>query len=431
MTDIAERASFDALDLARWERSSVEAAETGRDGGGEPTRVPVGYPGRIFVSVLAASTALLAAAGIGQDLQTSHWSAAVLAVIAWSEATVAVLALARPSRALFTWALLGNAVLAGTWAAMRLSGHGAMPGAVESLRVGLEVAIVLVAATLLLRPLLGRHWDSAVTVMASVLPVAVIAATTAVLVSQTPAPTAGHRGSPAPVSSAQGAQATVAVPGSTSSRFLQIASGNDTEKSELKPYVPLDPQTQTVLDQQLATAAQAAMRFPTVATAKAAGMVLAGGMAPGVGAHYQVLNPSSLLGINPDGSVNPARPASWIYASTADDAPVVGVMYESLNDAAPAGFAGPNDHWHQHSNLCITFRNGMIGVPFAPDSSVTPQECANVHGTFMKKTVWMVHAWVVPGWESPSGVFSHANTHIYCPGNTDLVDAIGFCVHQS
>jgi len=431
MTDIAERASIDALDLARWDGSTAELAEAGRGGGRQPAGVPVGSPGRIFVSVLAASTALLAVAGMGQDLPASHWAAAVLAVIAWSEATVAVLALARPSRALFAWALVGNAVLAGTWAVMRLSGHGAMPGAVESLRVGLEVAIVLVAATLLLRPMLGLRWDSAVIVMASVLPVAVIAATTAVLVTQTSDAAAGHRGPPAPVSSGQGAQATVAVPGSTSSRFLQIASGNDTEKSELKPFVPLDPQDQAVLDQQLAVAAQAAMRFPTVADAKAAGMVLAGGMAPGVGAHYQVLNASSLQGINPDGSVNPARPASWIYASTADNAPVVGIMYESMNAAAPSGFAGPNDHWHQHSNLCITFQNGMIGVPFAPDSSVTPQECANVHGIFMKKTVWMVHAWVVPGWESPSGVFSHANTHVYCPGNTDLIDAIGFCVRQS
>ena len=40
----------------------------------------------------------------------------------------------------------------------------------------------------------------------------------------------------------------------------------------------------------------------------------------------------------------------------------------------------------------------------------------------MKKTIWMVHAWVVPGWESPQGVFSHDNLHVYCPGNTDLVE---------
>ena len=51
---------------------------------------------------------------------------------------------------------------------------------------------------------------------------------------------------------------------------------------------------------------------------------------PGVGAHYQLISGNTLKGINPDGTVNPLYPASWIYASTADNAPVVGVMYESL-----------------------------------------------------------------------------------------------------
>jgi hypothetical protein len=161
-------------------------------------------------------------------------------------------------------------------------------------------------------------------------------------------------------------------------------------------------------------------------------MILAGGMAPGVGAHYQVINGTIFKGINPDGSINPLYPASWIYASTADNAPVVGVMYESMDQTPPKGFIGPNDHWHRHSNLCVQFGAGSkIGVPFAADQDVTPQECADVHGQFMKKTVWMVHAWVVPGWESPQGVFSHDNLHLYCPGNTDLTNAIGFCDRQS
>ena len=196
-------------------------------------------------------------------------------------------------------------------------------------------------------------------------------------------------------------------------------------------WVPLDAVDQTVLTGQLAASLQAAERYPTVASAKAAGMILAGGMAPGVGAHYQLINAQAFKGINPDGSVNPDYPASWIYASTADNAPVVGVMYESLDETAPSGFIGPNDHWHRHANVCVQFNNGQIGVPFAADQNVTPQECADVHGDFMKKTVWMVHAWVVPGWESPQGVFSHDNLHVYCPGNTDLTDAVGFCDRQS
>ena len=106
-------------------------------------------------------------------------------------------------------------------------------------------------------------------------------------------------------------------------------------------------------------------------------------------------------------------------------------MYESLAAQRPSGFVGPNDHWHRHSDVCVQFNSGKIAVPFAADQDITPQECADVHGHFMKKTVWMVHAWVVPGWESPQGVFSHDNLHVYCPGNTDLTNAIGFCDRQS
>ncbi len=224
---------------------------------------------------------------------------------------------------------------------------------------------------------------------------------------------------------------TVKVPGETSKSFASTLAGNSTEKAENALWVPLGPTDQAALTEQLAQAYQAAERFPTVASAKAAHMILAGGMAPGVGAHYQLINGDIFKGINVDGTVNALYPASWIYASTADNAPVVGIMYESFGATAPTGFVGPNDHWHRHSDVCVQYTNGEIAVPFAADQDVTPQECADVHGQFMKKTIWMVHAWVVPGWESPQGVFSHDNLHVYCPGNTDLVNAIGFCNRQS
>jgi hypothetical protein len=323
-----------------------------------------------------------------------------------------------------------NASLVAGWALGTALGSTPANRGIVLVGVCVAGAAMLASLAVLFRPGITGGWDPSTAVLASVVPALVVVATIAAMVAQVSnGPTTS---STAPATSTVPAlQASVVVPGENSSRFKQVAAGNDSEQSELKPYAPLDPATQATLSAQLGAAAQAAQRFPTVASAKAAGMVLAGGMAPGVGAHYQELNANSLKGINPDGSVDPSEPASWIYASAADNAPVVGVMYESLSSNPPSGFAGGNDHWHQHSNLCITFTNGSIGVPFAPDASVTPQECKDAHGTFMAKTVWMVHAWVVPGWESPAGVFSHANSHIYCPGNTDLTDAIGFCLHQS
>ena len=36
-------------------------------------------------------------------------------------------------------------------------------------------------------------------------------------------------------------------------------------------------------------------------------------------------------------------------------APIAGFMYYSMSTEAPEGFAGPNDHWHRHSNVCVKF----------------------------------------------------------------------------
>jgi hypothetical protein len=389
-----------------------------------------GRPGCVFLAVVLGCSAILLFLAASQHIAGDRALGVALVLAGWAQVAFGVGVLVRSSRSLFRWIATLNLGIAALWLVV-LVGHHGTGHFTAGVGTALSGLAVIVSAALVVRPSVGLTWQSSTSVLLSLVPVAVVVVTTVALTTPAPTPASVVTGTAAGGAPLNPFSSSVPVPGQNSSRFLQIASGNDTEKSELKPYVPLDPATQAALDQQLAIAAQAAMRFPTVADAKAAGMVLAGGMAPGVGAHYQVLNASSLTGINADGSVNPARPASWIYASTADAAPVVGIMYESLADTAPSGFAGPNDHWHQHSNLCITFRNGAIGVPFAPDSSVTPQQCANVHGQFMKKTVWMVHAWVVPGWESPQGVFSHANSHIYCPGNTDLTDAIGFCLRQA
>jgi hypothetical protein len=298
--------------------------------------------------------------------------------------------------------------------------------------IALATATLLTALLLRFRRLFGQRWSPSTLVLTSVVPVGVVCLTTAALLSNPAAPAAVHTTSSpqsfASESAALAQKTTVTVPGENSKAFQAVLAGNTSEQTELKPFAPLGPADQAILTKQLTQALFAAEEFPTVASAKAAGMILAGGMAPGVGAHYQAIGGGDLTSL--DGQFNPSQPASWIYASTADNAPIVGVMYESLTAQPPAGFIGPNDHWHRHSNVCVKFSGGQIAVPFAADQNVTPQECSDVHGIFMKKTVWMVHAWVVPGWESPQGVFSHDNLHVYCPGNTDLVDAIGFCNRQ-
>jgi hypothetical protein len=424
MTDLIERVDSVFMQGGGTEPSVEQKQQPQRQGG-------TNRPLPVLLAVSLGGSAVLLFAMASGHLKGTQATAGIVAALVQVILTVG--ALTRPVRAVFGAAVAANVAIAVFW--LVAEGPHGVSEVTAAIGVTLSAIAVLVGAALAARPELGSDWSSATSVFGSLLPVAIAGLTIGGLFGTTAGITTSTAAAPAADPGGAAAKlalsTTVKVPGENSKTFQSIVAGNDTEQSELAKWVPLDAADQAVLTTQLSEALQAAERYPTVASAKAAGMILAGGMAPGVGAHYQLINAEAFKGINPDGSVNPEYPASWIYSSTANNAPVVGVMYESLNSTAPSGFIGPNDHWHRHSNVCVQFNNGKIGVPFAADQNVTPQECADVHGDFMKKTVWMVHAWVVPGWESPQGVFSHDNLHVYCPGNTDLTDAIGFCDRQS
>jgi len=432
MTDLIER-----VDAAFSDGDEPQSAATppGHGNAANDTarrRAGLNRPVHVLFAVAAGGSAVVLFAMASGHLHGTRATAGIVAALL--EVVVAVGAFTRPSRTLFVAAAVLNVAVAGFW--LLVAPPHDVTWATAGIGIALAAVALLAGAALAWRPALGTTWSSDASVLGSVVPVAVAAlAIVALFATGVPsAPASSSSGSAKLTGGAAAALAeatTVKVPGESSKTFQSTIAGNDTEQSELAKWVPLDAHDQTILTQQLTQAYDAAMRFPTVASAKAAGMILAGGMAPGVGAHYQLIGADTFKGINPDGTIDASYPASWIYASTANDAPVVGVMYESLNNTAPSGFIGPNDHWHRHSNVCVQFNGGKIGVPFAADQNITPQECADVHGDFMKKTVWMVHAWVVPGWESPQGVFSHDNLHLYCPGNTDLTNAIGFCDRQS
>jgi hypothetical protein len=428
MTDLIER-----VDVASAEDETLVATEAivPRDDRSVMERTDrksaVNRPVHVLFAVAAGGSAVLLFAIASAYLHGARATLGVVAALA--QVVVAIGVFTRPSRALLWAGIATNVALAVLWPTVFR--YQSVSWATVGIGMALSGIVVVTGVVLAVRPTVGKTWTSGMSVIGSIVPVAVAAIAIAGLFATSMAKAPASSSSAATTPTALAESTTVQVPGENSNTFKGLAAGNKTEKSELQKWVPLNPHDQAILSGQLAQSYQAAMRYPTVASAKAAHMVLAGGMAPGVGAHYQELSETSLKGVNPDGSINAPEPASWIYASTATNAPVVGVMYESLSTKKPSGFVGPNDHWHRHSNLCVQFTPGKIAVPFAPDQVVTPQECADVHGTFMKKTVWMVHAWVVPGWESPQGVFSHSNLHIYCPGNTDLTNAIGFCLRQS
>jgi hypothetical protein len=213
----------------------------------------------------------------------------------------------------------------------------------------------------------------------------------------------------------------------TQPRAIGLRSNVD-ESAESIPDKPLSAATRAKLAAQLVVARSVAMRYPTVKDATSAGYIQAGLFTPGAGAHYVSLSVGAAGYSHQTTAVDASKPLALIYDGIGPNSHITGLMYGSFELNPPEGFAGPNDHWHRHTNLCIRYNDhGKISVPFPPDSDVTQAQCDAVQGQFMRNTLWMVHAWVVPGWESPQGVFSHANIDLHCGDGTDHVDSVGFC----
>lgn len=155
------------------------------------------------------------------------------------------------------------------------------------------------------------------------------------------------------------------------------------------------------LGTEIATARAAALRWPTLADARAAGLLVSGDPTTGVG--VQAFDPAS--SIAPD-AFDPAAPRAWIYASDDDDAPVIGVLYDAVGADAPEGFTGDTDGWHLHAGECVVPSPvGDLAVPWDP--VITGDDCGRVDGTRNDSLHWMLRAWVVDGWENPVSTFAH------------------------
>jgi hypothetical protein len=173
-----------------------------------------------------------------------------------------------------------------------------------------------------------------------------------------------------------------------------------------------DKQECAQLEAELALARDTALKYPTVADAKAAGWRQVTPYVPGIAAHFMNFR---LV----DDKFDITEPEMILYDGTDDDARVVGLSYYMRHDgeAEPTqGFTGVNDHYHRHIGLCVD-ESGVIG-----DSTTTEEECAAMGGRKAQGgNGWMNHAWVVPGCESPWGVFSGASPIL----DGDLADDAG------
>ncbi len=182
--------------------------------------------------------------------------------------------------------------------------------------------------------------------------------------------------------------------------------------------LPVPPSDQVVLDHQMALAQQTTLEYPTLADAQRAHMFRAGPFSPGLGTH--MILPADLgygagTGVMTDAQIE--HPLAWIYNGTKPDSHVVGLFYQAAVPS-PAGFAGPNDVWHHHKNICITTGAGGINAPLGADRDTTVAQCKAVGGHLIAATGPLLHVWAVPGYEDPQGVFAHLNPAVTCNDGT-------------
>lgn len=142
-------------------------------------------------------------------------------------------------------------------------------------------------------------------------------------------------------------------------------------------------------------------RFPTRRDAMAAGGTQAIQHVVGTGTHDIVPGISNWQMDAPD----PAHPFYLQYDGDGPDAKLAGMSWYVVRfqDGPPPGLPGNNDWWHSHSSICYT----KLGVGVA--DQVSDEECAALGGVNIDWPYgWMVHAWIVPGYENKRDVFAGA-----------------------
>lgn len=166
-------------------------------------------------------------------------------------------------------------------------------------------------------------------------------------------------------------------------------------------WTPLtDQATCSQLHDEVRRAAAVATRYPTAADAQAAGYVQVTTYIPEIAAHWMKF-------ANVDRRFDVDNPEMLLYDGNGLDAHIVGLSYYIMGsaDTPPTqGFAGGNTEYHRHVGLCVK------GTLVVGGEGTTPEECFAEGGVKTNGSdAWMAHAWVVPGCESPWGVFSAAN----------------------
>jgi hypothetical protein len=374
-------------------------------GSGRPT---VGSYVRWFAAALSVASAAIHYGYAPHHLQEDWAHGWFFILTATAQLGFAFIIVTRPSRWLWTLAALLNIGMIGTWIVSRTAGLPFGPEALRTEAVGtadvvsvvLEAAVLVLALVALFAPaLMNRELRDSLGARfttGALSGVALLAA----FVMLTPTYTDSHGGA----GHADGGHGS-ALTGTTPCELSGDAASPGQENTDAEGHAHRGPTAQQVVSEsdrlllieQQRQAREVAVRFPTVADAEAAGYKMSTVFVPCIGAHYTNTRLAARF--------DPAKPSELLFDGTNPDSKIVGLSFLVWHpNGAPEGFAGPNDVWHQHNfngGLCL--KGGVV----VGAEALTEDECAARGGAKMGlEDIWMVHDWIVPGWECSWGVFA-------------------------
>jgi hypothetical protein len=385
---------------------------------------------RWLLAALSIGAGVIHFSASGEHYGMSWLHGTFFAVVAWLQLGWAVGVILRPSRRLLQAGVLLNAGVIGVWAMSRIWGVPVEPESwtpepvalADALSSGFEAGIVVLSLAVLVRPALAsqrlRPSFAAPSVGFAVLGVAVFS-------SMAIAPAfasdhhgggghgemaAGHHGGGVKEGKAKAAtasghghaggstEAVIQADGTSACEQAGVANEGNSGHGHRGPvpYTELTPEERATFATQVAAANNVVATYPTAAAAEAAGWRRITPYVPCIAAHY--LKAGAFRN-----GFDPNEPEILLFDGTEPTSGIVGLSYLSFADAEtpPEGFAGENDPWHVHSQLCIG-GGGVLG-----DESTTEAQCEERGGTLRQlDNLWMMHMWNVPGWDSRWGLFS-------------------------
>ena len=324
-------------------------------------------------------------------------------VISWAQVIWPVVLLWRPSRLWLGLGIAGNAVVLVVYVASRTVGlpfgpdlHNAESvGALDVVSCVLEFALIVGCAALLWRPSLAdrpvpRRGAFVSAAALAAVPVAVIAATTAVM-------TPGWAGPEGPAGMASGMSSSSSAQSSSSSLTSGMGDMGSTDgQPDMQMYGSTAPPTaaQVLAAAALVKETDASLkRYANVQAAFAAG-------------YTYVLKTNGEEHLLYDGGdpayqgLNPQDPSSLVYAiNVPNHAPILlGAMYIMGSDQQNGPqIGGGLTRWHSHLVTCVDGRQTIAGFGVQLRDGCNPATWQD------RYTAQMLHVWVVP---YPGGVFS-------------------------